>query len=70
MQRNRERLRAVTILLPIYIILYYAIRDNNIQRGNYLVKLLEVINNFLITKEGNGAIPPTHKCVGIFAQQS
>ena len=33
------------------------------------LKLLEVRKNFLITKEGNGAIPPTHKCVGIFAQQ-
>lgn len=33
------------------------------------LKLLEVRNNFLITKEGIGAIPPTHKCVGILAQQ-
>ena len=33
------------------------------------IKLLEVRKNFLITKEGNGAIPPTHKCVGTFAQQ-
>lgn len=33
------------------------------------LKLLEVRKNFLITKEGNGAIPSTHKCVGILAQQ-
>ena len=34
------------------------------------LKLLEVRKNFLITKEGIGAIPPMHKCVGIFAQES
>ena len=34
------------------------------------LKLLEVRKNFLITKEGNGAIPPTHKCVSILAQES
>lgn len=33
------------------------------------LKLLEVRKNFLITKEGIGAIPPTPKNVGIFAQE-
>lgn len=34
------------------------------------LKLLEVRKNFLITKEGIGAIPPTHKNVGFLAQES
>ena len=34
------------------------------------LKLLEVRKNFLITKEGIGAIPPTPKDVGILAQES
>ena len=34
------------------------------------LKLLEVRKNFLITKEGIGAIPPTPKNVGIIAQES
>ena len=34
------------------------------------LKLLEVRNNFLITKEGIGTIPPTPKNVGILAQES
>lgn len=34
------------------------------------LKLLEVRKNFLITKEGIGAIPPTSKDMGILAQES
>ena len=34
------------------------------------LKLLEVRKNFLITKEGIGAIPPTPKDVGFLAQES
>ena len=34
------------------------------------LKLLEVRKNFLITKEGIGAIPPTPKDMGILAQDS
>lgn len=34
------------------------------------LKLLEVRRNFIITKEGIGAIPPTPKDVGILAQES
>ena len=34
------------------------------------LRLLEVRKNFLITKEGNGTIPPTPKNVGFLAQES